>query len=159
LRILKDQPIRRQVVAITCALLVPFVVAAAWSGNRSRIEHADELRDQAGPVAAIAGAVADGLLAGGVLLFPSLALLFALTLTGRLGEGHGVEEVGIASMPAASLAMPRAPRVAAACLFGGVGFLNVADAPWAHALGVVSLFAFIVTGFGAIVSRVVVDDS
>jgi len=38
LLILKDQPIRRQVVAITCALLVPFILAAWWSANLSRIE-------------------------------------------------------------------------------------------------------------------------
>ena len=104
-------------------------------------------------------AVVIAVLAGGVLLFPSLALLFRLTLSGRLGEGHGVQDVGVAPRPAAPLAMALAPRVAAACLLGGVGFLNVADAPWAHALGVASLFAFIVTGFGAIVSRVLLDES
>ena len=64
MRILKDQPIRRQVVAITCALLVPFVLAAAWSGNRSRVEQADELREQAGSVAATAGAYLNTYLTG-----------------------------------------------------------------------------------------------
>ena len=47
MHILKDQPIRRQVLAITCTLLVPFIVAEWWSANRSRIENADELRDKA----------------------------------------------------------------------------------------------------------------
>jgi C4-dicarboxylate-specific signal transduction histidine kinase len=64
LRILTDQPIRRQVVAITCALLAPFIVAAMWSGYRSRIEHADELRDQAASVASTAGAYLNTYLTG-----------------------------------------------------------------------------------------------
>ena len=64
MRILRDQPIRRQVVAITCALLVPFIVAAGWSANRSRIEQASELREQAASVAATAGAYLNTYLAG-----------------------------------------------------------------------------------------------
>jgi C4-dicarboxylate-specific signal transduction histidine kinase len=64
LRILTDQPIRRQVLAITCTLLVPFIAAAGWSANRSRIENADELRDQAASVAATAGAYLNTYLAG-----------------------------------------------------------------------------------------------
>ena len=64
MRILTDQPIRRQVVAITCVLLVPFIVAAGWSANLSRIEHADELREQAGSVAATAGAYLNTYLTG-----------------------------------------------------------------------------------------------
>jgi C4-dicarboxylate-specific signal transduction histidine kinase len=64
LHILKDQPIRRQVLAITCTLLVPFIVAEWWSANRSRIENADELRDQAASVAATAGAYLNTYLAG-----------------------------------------------------------------------------------------------
>ena len=64
MRILRDQPIRRQVVAITCALLVPFIAAAAWSANQSRVEHAAELRDQAASVAATAGAYLNTYLTG-----------------------------------------------------------------------------------------------
>src|SRR6185295_20117834 len=63
-RILKGQPIRRQVVAITGALLVPFAIAAAWTANLTRIEHVDELRDQAGSVAVTAGAYLDQYLTG-----------------------------------------------------------------------------------------------
>ena len=64
MRILRDQPIRRQVVAITCALLVPFIVAAGWSANRSQVEHASELREQAASVAATAGAYLNTYLTG-----------------------------------------------------------------------------------------------
>ena len=62
--ILKDQPIRRQVVAITCALLVPFILAAWWSANLSRIEHANQLRDEAASVAVTAGAYLNTYLTG-----------------------------------------------------------------------------------------------
>ena len=41
-------------------------------------------------------------------------------------------------------------RLAGACLIGGLGFLTVADAGWAHAIGVVCLLAFVVIGFGAV---------
>jgi cytochrome d ubiquinol oxidase subunit II len=89
-------------------------------------------------------------LAGGAILFPALALLFRLTLTGRLhgaeagpqevaGDGGGAPKPGLLA------------RVAIACLIIGFGLLNVANARWAHAVGVVSLFAFVVTAVLAIV--------
>jgi hypothetical protein len=37
-------------------------------------------------------------------------------------------------------------------LIAGIGLLNVADARWAHAVGVICLFGFIVTGFLVVVS-------
>ena len=49
---------------VTCALLVPFVVAATWSANLTRIEHAQELTEQAGAVAATAGAYLNTYLTG-----------------------------------------------------------------------------------------------
>ena len=61
---LRDQPIRRQVVAITCMLLVPFVAAALWSANRSRKEHLEELRQQAASVVVTAAAYLNTYLAG-----------------------------------------------------------------------------------------------
>jgi cytochrome d ubiquinol oxidase subunit II len=88
-------------------------------------------------------AVVVAVLAGAVLLFPSLALLFRLTLRGELD--HGVED---AAAPRQAL-RPGAGgvRLAAALLVAGVGFLTVADAPWAHAIGVVCFFGFAVAGF------------
>ena len=43
---------------------MPFIVAAGWSAYRSRIEQADELRDQAAAVAATAGAYFNNYLGG-----------------------------------------------------------------------------------------------
>jgi cytochrome d ubiquinol oxidase subunit II len=42
-------------------------------------------------------------------------------------------------------------RAAVACLIAGFGLLNVADASWAHAIGIACLVCFIVLGFRAIV--------
>jgi cytochrome bd ubiquinol oxidase subunit II len=92
-------------------------------------------------------------LGGAIILFPSLALLFRLTLGGRLGHAH--EEPAAAPGPARELVLAAAPgllgRVAAACLVAGFGFLTVAEAGWAHAIGVFALFGFIVAGFAATV--------
>ena len=40
-------------------------------------------------------------------------------------------------------------RAAVACLIAGIALLTVAEAPWAHALGVVSLLCFVALGFPA----------
>jgi cytochrome d ubiquinol oxidase subunit II len=95
-------------------------------------------------------------LAGAALLFPSLGLLFRLTLTGHF-DPHAPEHE-----PAVSRAGPvhvaLGARLAVAFLIIGVGLLNVASAPWAHAIGVVSLFGFIIAAFAAIVPRALADD-
>jgi cytochrome d ubiquinol oxidase subunit II len=93
------------------------------------------------------------ILGGAIILFPSLVLLFRLTLGGQLGHAH--EEHATAPGPARDLVLAAAPgllgRVAVACLVVGFGLLTVAEAGWAHALGVVALFAFIVVGFAGTV--------
>src|SRR5690349_23245840 len=43
-------------MAITALLLVPFVIVALWSANRTRLEREAEVREQAGSVAATAAA-------------------------------------------------------------------------------------------------------
>jgi cytochrome d ubiquinol oxidase subunit II len=89
-------------------------------------------------------------LAGGAILFPSLALLFTLTLTGRFDQvREGATRVSGQILSASIPTLPS--RAAVACLIAGVGLLNVAEAGWAHALGVASLFGFIVIGFLALV--------
>jgi C4-dicarboxylate-specific signal transduction histidine kinase len=55
-KLLSTQPIRRQIVAITCLLIVPFALMVAWSANRTQIERETELKEQAGTVAATAAA-------------------------------------------------------------------------------------------------------
>jgi cytochrome d ubiquinol oxidase subunit II len=94
-------------------------------------------------------------LAGGAILFPSLALLFRLTLKGRLQDTQGeAQELTSGGSGTSWIPQPGLlTRVAIACLIAGFGLLTVADSSWAHAFGVVSLFGFIVSGFLAIVPR------
>jgi cytochrome d ubiquinol oxidase subunit II len=88
-------------------------------------------------------------LAGGAILFPSLALLFRLALTGRF---QAAEMVGTETVPGLRGVRPRLlGRSAIACLIAGFGLLNVADAQWAHGVGVVCLLSFVVLGFRAII--------
>jgi cytochrome d ubiquinol oxidase subunit II len=91
-------------------------------------------------------------LGGGAILFPSLVLLFRLMLRGEFDPGADHKAVlapsagGLARASASGLVA----RSAGACLIGGFGLLTIADAPWAHAIGVVCLLAFVVLGFAAI---------
>jgi cytochrome d ubiquinol oxidase subunit II len=96
-------------------------------------------------------AVVVAVLAGGALLFPSLALLFSLTLKGRL-QGPGIAAQDVASTGGAAAKPTLLARGAAAFLIAGIGLLNVADARWAHAVGVISLFGFVISGFLAVIS-------
>jgi cytochrome d ubiquinol oxidase subunit II len=93
-------------------------------------------------------AIIVAVLAGAVILFPSLALLFRLVLVGRLDR---VERIPSAARPAPSILSASASgllgRLAAGCLLAGVGLLSLAEAGWAHGVGVVALLAFVVLGF------------
>lgn len=108
-------------------------------------------------------AVVVAVLAGAALLFPALALLFTLTLRGHVGA-HGEEtqpaapsdESGVAQL---LLGPTLGARLAVALLIVGTGLLTVADASWAHAAGVVSLLAFILAAFAALVPRALAEDA
>jgi cytochrome d ubiquinol oxidase subunit II len=87
-------------------------------------------------------------IAGGVILFPSLGLLFSLTLMGRFrSEAAPAPE---ASAPSFGANVRLLTRLAVASAIAGFGLLTVADAGWAHALGVAFLFAFMLAGFAAL---------
>jgi len=94
-------------------------------------------------------AVTVAVIAGAVILFPSLALLFRLVLHGQLD--HDARAAGRTLGSAASLLSASASgsftRLAAASLIAGFGFLTVAEAGWAHAIGVLALLGFLVFGF------------
>jgi cytochrome bd ubiquinol oxidase subunit II len=94
-------------------------------------------------------AIIVAVLAGGAIVFPSLALLFRLTLAGRFDEGApraGAPQLRPRGGPRVGLLA----RTAVACLIAGVGLLTVADAAWAHTLGVASFFAFMISAFLAL---------
>jgi cytochrome bd ubiquinol oxidase subunit II len=95
-------------------------------------------------------AVVVAILAGALVLFPSLALLFRLTLGGELrdGEQSSVEAPGAA--PRRKPASGRLDaRLAGAFLVAGIGFLTIANTSWAHAIGVACFFGFILSGYRA----------
>src|SRR5262249_9198301 len=79
-----------------------------------------------------------------------LALLFRLVLGGKLSRGESAAELSAEERSLLTALGPGLlPRLAIACLVAGVGFLTVADAAWAHSIGVLCLFAFIVAAFPA----------
>src|SRR3954462_7478195 len=96
-------------------------------------------------------------LVGGAIVFPSLGLLFRLELTGRFRADASASSVlGGKRRP---FDPPRLTRVAVICLIAGLGLLTIADAAWAHAIGVVSLLGFMVAAFLAIVPRALADQA
>lgn len=54
--ILERHPLRRQLFAVAFTLFVPFAVIIIWSAQRTRGEREDELREEAGSIAAAAAA-------------------------------------------------------------------------------------------------------
>jgi cytochrome bd ubiquinol oxidase subunit II len=95
-------------------------------------------------------ALSVAVLGGAVILFPSLALLFRLVLSGRLAERG--EDLELCARPPQLVRASQhgfLARAALACLIAGVGLLTVAETAWAHALGVVGLLGFVALGFPA----------
>ena len=140
---------RYEAARYTAALAVAAIIAG-WALAQSPVflEGLTVRQAAAGRDTLVAVTVA--VLAGAAILFPSLALLFRLVLGGRLGAG---ESAAARPAQARSLLIALSPgllaRLAIACLVAGIGFLTVADAAWAHSLGVLCLFAFIVAAFPA----------
>jgi cytochrome d ubiquinol oxidase subunit II len=91
------------------------------------------------------------ILAGGLILFPSLALLFRLALRGSFSERSAIARQAPAPGPTGGLtAALTATRLAAACFVIGATLLVLGDSAWPHAAGVVALGAFIVLGLSAL---------
>jgi cytochrome d ubiquinol oxidase subunit II len=136
----------------TAALAVAAIIAGWALAQRPMLLPGLTIKQAAAPHDTLV-AVIVAVVAGGAILFPSLALLFKLTLSGRLD--HEEPPAGripirpVQAMPSASARTGLLARLAAACLFSGVGFLTFAEAGWAHAIGVLSLLAFIPIGFVA----------
>jgi cytochrome bd ubiquinol oxidase subunit II len=95
-------------------------------------------------------AVVVAVLAGAVVLFPSLATLFRLVLHGRLD--HAAPDVSEPVVRDPRPIVPRRPalllRLAGALLIVGIGLVNVANSELAHGVG-----AFFFVGFVAVAFR------
>jgi cytochrome d ubiquinol oxidase subunit II len=139
----------------SAALAVAAIIAGWALGQEPTVLPGLTIEQAAAPHDTLV-AVVVAIVGGAVILFPSLALLFRLALGGRLG--HGADEPAALSPGRGVLAASTSgllARAAAACLIAGVGFLNVASAEWAHAIGVAALVAFVVLGFLAAIPDLV----
>jgi cytochrome d ubiquinol oxidase subunit II len=135
---------------VSAALAVAAIVVGWALAQQPELLPGLTIHQAAAPRATLV-AVIIAVLAGGAIVFPSLALLFRLTLGGTL-RGGGAARAAEADVPG-----PRAllgasrhgllVRAAGACLIAGFGLLTVLEAGWAHALGVLALLGFIVLGF------------
>ena len=103
-------------------------------------------------------AVVVATLAGALLLFPSLVLLFRLTLGGELRSGkQGSRESPVRSHQRQRLGARLGARLAVAFFIAGIGFLTIANAAWAHGIGVACFFGFILSGYRVALPEDVVD--
>jgi cytochrome d ubiquinol oxidase subunit II len=136
----------------TAAAAVAAVIAG-WAVAQNPILLRDLTVQQAAAPHDTLVAVSVAVIAGAVILFPSLALLFRLVLGGRLDHdgGRGADEAaGSAAGLLSRSASDSRGRLAAASGVAGFGLLTVAEAGWAHALGVLALLGFLVFGFLAL---------
>jgi cytochrome d ubiquinol oxidase subunit II len=142
---------RFELARYIAALAVAAIVAGWALAQKPELLPGLTIRQAAAPHDTLVLVVV-AVLAGGAILFPSLALLFRLLLQGRFDPG--AERTAPSRGDAASLlsasAVGLSARGAAACLLGGVGLLTIASAPWAHAIGVACLLGFIALGFLAV---------
>jgi cytochrome bd ubiquinol oxidase subunit II len=153
---------RFELARYTAALAVALVVAD-WAVARWPTLLPGLTVDQAAAPHDTMVAVVVAVLAGAVLLFPAVTLLFALTLRGHLAV-HGRETKSTSSAGRSDVAQlllgpMLGGRLAVALLIVGIGMLNVADAPWAHAIGVASLLVFIIVAFAALVPAALAEDA
>lgn len=91
------------------------------------------------------------IVAGGLVLFPSLALLFRLVLRGSFSaEPTIAREPSLAGPSSGLTATLTATRLAGACFAVGAAFLVIGEGAWPHAIGVALLTAFMVLGLSAL---------
>jgi cytochrome d ubiquinol oxidase subunit II len=139
----------------TAALAVAAVIAGWALAQRPLLLKGLTVQQAAAPHHTLV-LVVIAVLGGAVILFPSLALLFRLVLGGRLDHGAAADAPGTSARPGLGDLLTTArsgllARIAGVCLLAGFGLLTVAEAGWAHALGLAALLGFGICGFLAIV--------
>src|SRR4051812_7600543 len=151
---------RFQLARLAAALAVAAIVAGWALAQQPQLLPGLTVDQAAAPrdtLIAVIVAVAGG----GIVVIPSLLVLLRLSVAGRLGDysadGGSVDpRNGPVRTP--GLHPVRAGRLGIACLIGGFGFLTVAEAGWAHAIGVTLLLAAIALGLAAAAPRLLQDD-
>jgi cytochrome d ubiquinol oxidase subunit II len=151
---------RFQLARLAAALAVAAIVAGWALAQQPQLLPGLTVDQAAAPrdtLIAVIVAVAGG----GSVVIPSLLVLLRLSVAGRLGDdGAAGRSVNPRNRPVRTPGFhpARAGRLATACLFGGFGFLTVAEAGWAHAIGVSMLFAAIMLGLAAAAPRLLEDN-
>lgn len=144
---------RRFELARYCSALAVAAIIAAWALAQQPIFLPGlTIRQAAAPHDTLVTVVV-AIIAGGAILFPSLAILFRLALGGGLGYAQAAPSEQGAPQIKTIISAARSgllARSAGACFLGGIGFLTIANAGWAHAIGVICLAAFVVLGFAAV---------
>ncbi len=92
-------------------------------------------------------AIVVAVLAGAVVLFPSLAWLFKLFLSGSFDEGEKQQAPPPPRALLGTIARGLPLRVALALLVVGFGLTTIAESRWAHAIGVTALLLFAALAF------------
>jgi cytochrome d ubiquinol oxidase subunit II len=157
---------RFETARYTAALAVAAIIAGWALAQQPSLLPGLTVKQAAAPHDTLV-AVIVAVVAGGAILFPSLGLLFKLTLSGRLDHAEHEERAGgpvpIPISPGRAVLSASATgllvRLAAACLISGVGFLTFAEPGWAHLIGVISLLAFVLIGFMAVAPGEVAERS
>ncbi len=121
----------------TAALAVAAVIAGWGLGQSPYLLPGLTIENAAAPRNTLI-AVIVAVIAGGIILFPSLTVLFRLLLGGTFGSGPTADDAAVErhQTPAASASVG---RVAIALAVVGLGFLTFANAGWAHAIGAAAL--------------------
>jgi cytochrome d ubiquinol oxidase subunit II len=134
---------RRFEVARYAAAVAVAAIVAGWALAQNPILLPGLTVEQAAASHATLVAVVIAVVAGGLILFPSLATLFRLTLAGRLGgRVPDSAEAGPVALRLPGAAPAARMRIAVAALIAGVVLVNVADSEVAHAIGAVLFIAF-----------------
>jgi cytochrome bd ubiquinol oxidase subunit II len=141
---------RRYEPARYCAALAVAAIIAGWALARWPTILPGLTVDQAAAGHDTLVWVIVCVLGGAVILFPSLAVLFRLALAGRFQAAESTVPEEIAQ-PLRAIRPGLLARLAVALLIAGFGLLNLANADWAHAVGVVCLLCFVIVGFRAII--------
>jgi cytochrome d ubiquinol oxidase subunit II len=126
---------------VSAALAVVAIIAGWADAQEPRFLPGLTIKDAAAGRSTL-WAVVICVAAGGVVLVPSLALLFHLFLRGRLlpaaeqQVAHSVEPVATETRSARALV-----PLAAVCVVAGAALMVLLDSGWAHVVGVLCLFA------------------
>ena len=142
---------------VTAALAVAAIVAGWALAQRPDILPGLTVEQAAAGHSALV-AVIVGVAIGGIVLVPSLVLLFGLVLRGRF-DPQVVEPRGTFALATrAAGTVPLVGVAAGVSLAVGGTLTFFFETSWAHIVGVSALLAFVGLGFVALVSVVVSDD-